>query len=147
MFMKKIRINHTATNKIDWDSLICVTSEKKPVGENRVSFAEFQYEQDDRQENLWTNFRKLIQNKHFNIEYLNKQSTFKRNVTSVFEPIVLTSYDSLTYSASQRNSYSTTEPTMLENCQSSSFSNNDSLNYKYFVSLDDDQQLPQASDA
>jgi len=143
---EKIRINHTATNKIDWDSLICVTSEKK-LAENRFSFAEFQYEQDDRQENLWTNFRKLIRNKHVNIEYRNKQSNFKRNATSVFEPIVLTSFDSSTCSVSQRNSYCNSESTILENFQSSSYSNNESLNYKHFVSIDYDQQLPQASDA
>ena len=57
----KIRINHTATNRVNWDSLICVTNEKK-IAENRYSLAEFQYEPDDRQESLWTNFRRLIRN-------------------------------------------------------------------------------------
>jgi chromosome segregation ATPase len=138
----KIRINHTATNRVNWDSLICVTNEKK-IAENRYSLAEFQYEPDDRQESLWTNFRRLIRNKQVNIEYRNKQTTFKRNAHSLFEPIVLTSYDSSTCSPSQRTSYLSTEPTVSENFQPRSLSKNDSS----FVLLDYGRYLPQASDA
>ena len=129
---EKIRINHTATNKVDWDSLIYVTSERKLL-ENRFNLPELQYEQEDHPENLWTNFRRLIKN---------KQSTFKRNSTLTFEPITLTSFDS---SKLQRNTYS--NATTSENFQSNSFSNDESLKYKNCVSIGYDQQLPQASDA
>ncbi len=142
----KIRIHYTATNKVDWDSLLYVTTEKKLV-ENRFSFSEFHDEQEEPQDNIWINFRKLIRNKHTINDFKNKQSTFKRNTTSLIEPTVLTSFDSSTCSFSQRNSYTNSESSIRDSFQLNPFLNDDSFNHKHFLSIDDAHLLPQASDA
>jgi len=145
---EKIRIDSTATNKVDWDSLIYVTTEKK-LATNRFSLSEFHYEQEDTQDKIWNNLRKLIRNKHTTNDYKSKQSSFKRNTTSLFEPIVLTSFDSSTCSFSEQNSSSNRKSTIFESSfQQNSFSNDESFNRKSYISINHDQVvLPQASDA
>jgi hypothetical protein len=145
---EKIRIDSTATNKVDWDSLIYVTTEKK-LATNRFSLSEFHYEQEDTQDKIWNNLRKLLRNKHTTNDYKSKQSSFKRNTTSLFEPIVLTSFDSSTCSFSEQNSCSNRKSTIFESSfQRTSFSNDESFNRKSYISINHDQVvLPQASDA
>ncbi len=140
---EKIRINYTATNKMDWDYLIYVTTEKK-LAENRFSFSEFHYEQEESQDKIWNNLRKLIRNKHTDNDNTNKQSGFKRNTTSLIEPIVLTSFDSF----SQQDCYSNRQSIIFDNFQQNSVSNDESFDQKNCISIGHDELLfSQASDA
>ena len=126
---EKIRINYSATNKVDWSSLIYVTTDKK-LGEKRFNLPEFNSEQ----EKIWNNFRKLIRTKHTNNDYQNKHSCFKRNASSLYQSIVLTSYGS--HSQENSNSF-----------RKHSLSNDDSFTYVTFDSNNHEQLLLQASDA
>jgi hypothetical protein len=143
---EKIRINYTATNKINWESLIYVTTNKKFL-ENRFNFPEFHFEQDSSQEKIWNNFKKLIRNKHTNNDYKNKQSSFKRSKSTLFEPIVLTSFGSSTCYHAEQKSYAASQSTTFDNFQSDSFSDDESFNHMKFNSIDHDHLLSQASDA
>lgn len=143
----KIRVSHTATNKIDWDSLLHVTTDKKS-SENRFHVVEFHYDQEDAQDKIWNNLRKLIRSKHTTDEYKNKQATFKRNTTSFCEPTVLTSFDSSPSSLPQRVSYLNRDSTIFNNFQHNSFLNeNESFDDRNSLLIDHDHFLPQASDA
>jgi len=129
---EKIRINYKAPNKVNWGSLIYVTTEN--------NLPELQYEQESSQDKIWNNLRKLIKNKHTNNDYLTKQSSFKRNSST------LTS-GSPTCSLLQQDSSPKSESTTSESSSSNYFSNKDPFDYVIFTSIDPDQLLPQASDA
>ena len=74
---EKIRINYTATNKINWESLMYVTTNKK-FAENRFNFPQFHFEQESSPDKIWNNLRNLIRNKHTNNDYKNKQTIFRQ---------------------------------------------------------------------
>jgi hypothetical protein len=142
---EKVRINYTATNKVNWESLIYVTTNKK-FAENRFNFPQFNFEQESSQDKIWNNLRKLIRNKHTNNDYKDKQSSFKHK-SSLFEPIVLTSFGSPTCSNSEENSYVNSPSPTFDDFQSDPLSNDESFNHMNFASIEHDQLLPQASEA
>ncbi len=129
---EKIRINYKAPNKVNWGSLIYVTTEN--------NLPELQYEQESSQDKIWNNLRKLIRNKHTNNDYLNKQSSFKRNSSTL-------TFGSPTCSLLQHDSSPKSESTTSDSSSSNYFSNKDPFDYVIFTSIDPDQLLPQASDA
>ena len=141
----KIQVDYTMTNNIDWGSLMYVTTGKKVV-ETRSSLPEFDYEEENHQDKLWTNLKKLIRSKHTSNEYKNKQSNFKPNTSSLFEPIVLTSYDSTICSVSEKNVFPTDQSFVPDRSQLNSFSNDQSFNQITFTSINRDQQVSYASE-
>jgi len=134
----KIRINQTATKKIDWPSLIYVISEKKS-STNRFSLQEYHDDgdSDEPQDKLWNHFRRFIRTKHFNIDYRNRQSSLKSSTTSICGPTVLASF-------SLEESYS--PPDSIIDSTSITNSNDDSFTNRNFLSIDHDHLLPQATD-
>ncbi|CAF0830037.1 unnamed protein product [Rotaria sordida] len=144
---EKIRINYTGTNKIDWNSLINITTDKKFIAkkfiENRFNYSEFHSEEESTQEKIWKNLRKFIKNKHTNNDFKIRQSNFKRNTSSLCEPIILTC-DTSTYSTSKRNPYVNS---LSDKIQRNSLSSDALMNSITFTTINHDQLLPQASDA
>ncbi|CAF0897725.1 unnamed protein product [Adineta steineri] len=140
---EKIRINYSATNKVDWNSLIYVTADKKFMG-NRFNLSELNNEQESSQEKIWNNLRKLIKTKYININDRDKQINLKHDTSVMFEPITLTSYGS---SLLKENSNLKSETTISNNTQANPFLNNDPFNYSTFTILDSDPFLPHTSDA
>lgn len=132
----KIRINQTATKKIDWSSLIYVISEKKSLT-NRFSVQEYHDEDSEPQDKLWNQFRKFIRTKHLSIDYRNRQSSLKSSTTSVYEPTVLASF-------SPQEPYSSPESIIFPRLVT--HPNDDSFIERNFVSIDHDHSLPQATD-
>lgn len=136
----KVRVNSTAANKIDWNTFIYVTNEKKFM-ENRLNSMDYRDEERDRPEKLWTNLRKLIRNKQINMEYRNKHHNFERSATSIDQSITLTRFDS-----SEHTSSSSAATSMLDNPKRTTVGRHESFNERNFVSIDHDQSLPQATD-
>ncbi|CAF2325234.1 unnamed protein product [Rotaria sp. Silwood2] len=148
---EKIRINYTGTNKVDWNSLINVTADKKLTEKklivNRFNFSEFYPEEKTTHEKIWQNLRKFIKNKHTNNDFRTQQSNFKRNTSLLFEPIVLTACEASTCSVSKRNPCTNAIKPMSDNFRRKSLSDNKIMNSIIFTSGNHDPILPQASDA
>ncbi|UJR33332.1 hypothetical protein I4U23_020781 [Adineta vaga] len=148
---EKIRINCSGTNKIDWNSLLYISSKKKTI-EKLSSLPELPKEVEEEeedtstQEKIWNSLRKFLKTKYSNSEYISRQSSFRQTTPSIFEPIALTSYDSSNYSTMQRNIKPKSESTDLDSFQSNPFSNEDPFQYITFTTIDQEQLLPQASD-
>lgn len=127
----KVRVNLTPANKIDWNTLINVTNEKKFV-EYRLNSIDCRDGEKDRPEKLWTNLRKFIKNKQIN---------FERNAMRTGQSVTLTRFDS-----SEHSSPSSVETSKLESTNRSTLLKHESFNEKNFLSIDHDQSLPQATD-
>ncbi|CAF3325212.1 unnamed protein product [Rotaria sp. Silwood1] len=147
---EKIRINYTGTNKVDWNSLINVTADKKLLEkkliENRFDFSEFHFEEESTQEKIWKTIRKFIRNKHANNDVKTQQSNIKGNTSAIFEPIGLTACDTSNSSIAVRNSYTNAIKTMSNNFQRNSLQNDELMNSITFTLRNNDQILSQASD-
>ena len=143
---EKIRIDCKATNTVDWASLISVTTNKRSI-ENSFDFSDFSDEQERSQEKIWNNLRKFLRNKYTNNAYKIKQMNFKRNTSSLLEPIVLTSFGSSTYSFSEQDSHLNSKSIISNSIQKDSLSNEEIFYQETFQSIKQNYLLPQVSDA
>lgn len=144
---EKVQINWSATNKIDWNALMYVSKEKRAPGRHFDS-AELQCEHESSpQERLWHNLRKLIGMKYANSEYQSQRASFRQSVSSIFEPIALTSFGVRTQPPGQHYSKLPSESSNSETSQADPFSNEDPFNYATFNAISHEHFLPQASDA
>ncbi|CAF1330408.1 unnamed protein product [Rotaria magnacalcarata] len=148
---EKIRINYSTTNRLDWNSLLHVTMNKKSmerkIADRHFDLSDFFYEEETTQDKIWKNIRKFIKNKHLSKDIKGQQSIPKCKTSSIFGPIVLTSIDALAHSVTKSHSDTYSMPNISYSMQQNSLQDAKSLNYVALTTNNYDQLLPQGSDA
>ena len=143
---EKIRIDCKPADTVDWASLIYVTTNKKSI-ENSFDFSDFSDEQESSQARIWNNLRKFLRNKYTNNAYKIKQMYFKRNTSSLLEPIILTSFGLSVCSFSEEDSHLNSRSIISNSFQKDSLSDEEIFYQRTVQSIKQDYLLPQVSDA